>query len=185
MEEIQIKQRLVGAIILVLLAVIFLPMFLDGEGYEAYLDDQVPPVPAALLEPKGIVPGSVLKAGEKGGERLTASPVPRDESVAPKKKVNSVTPQSQSNNQAAESKAGPGSWIVQVASFSQRQNAEKFRDRLQSRGFTAYLESITVKNKPGYRVIAGPFKTKSEAIQNQYQIKAKFSTQGLIREVKE
>ena len=187
MEEIQIKQRLVGAIILVLLAVIFLPMIFDGEGYEAYLDDQVPPVPPALLEPTGIVPGSALDAGETGGKRLAPSSLQKGEERASANKESGLVEKNQSEqkNRTAESSAAKGEWVVQVASFSQRQNAQRFRDELQKGGFTAYIESITVKNKPGYRVIAGPFKTKNEAMQGQQQIQNKFSTQGLVRELKD
>lgn len=56
MEHNPIKQRLVGGIILVSLAVIFLPMVLTERDVHEGPDNAVPPVPAADNKPTTIIP---------------------------------------------------------------------------------------------------------------------------------
>lgn len=53
--------------------------------------------------------------------------------------------------------AGAGSWWVQLASYSDWDNAHRALERGQALGYTGTIQSIAVKGKTWYRVRLGPF----------------------------
>jgi cell division protein FtsN len=60
--------------------------------------------------------------------------------------------------------AGGSSWIVQVGSFAEQQNADKVRNQLRTQGFSAFLS--TSKSSSGstlYRVRIGPQGSRTES----------------------
>jgi len=54
-------------------------------------------------------------------------------------------------------------FIVQAASFLNKQDAENFTALLKTKGYEAYISSATAKNKVWHRIRIGPVKNKSEA----------------------
>ena len=54
-------------------------------------------------------------------------------------------------------------FILQVATLSNTQNAEKLKDHLATLGYIASIQQTGVQNKTRFKVILGPYKTKSAA----------------------
>jgi len=215
--NISLKQRIVGAMVLVSLAIIFVPMILDGEGvFEINQTDTfIPAEPKfnfgnntdqknrasiSAISSRSVVDEKVsivdeisedaLKLvmpdtqAEKNSTKMaeidknftgdTSDDVMPD-SVEPD---STVTEERETENQLAtinkttvneasgekttidvlkESKSQVVKvWAVQLGSFKAKPNAFKLRDELRANGFPSYVESVTTRSGPIYRVRVGP-----------------------------
>ena len=174
-----LKQRLVGAVVLVALAVIFLPMLLDGSGARERLNEDIaipeqPEAPESRLEQDG--PGSDnggaeatlatddfgdggTAAGEDTGEPPAAtqarasvdSPAPEEESAHDE----GMAPAEATDAGDADAAPAEG-WVVQVGSFQRETNAIVLRDRLREAGFDASTEQVEANGGTMWRVWLGP-----------------------------
>ena len=130
-----LQQRLVGAIVLVALGVIFIPALLDGSGYKSRhaRSVEIPQRPAfAPLSQDRVkpIPTPVDKALEQVKQQAKAKAVDKPENLK--------------------------SWMLQVGSFSSRNNADKYRDELRKKGYTAQVIPESSKGKTIYTVRIGP-----------------------------
>jgi len=209
--NIQLKQRLVGAVVLVALAVIFIPMLLSGEGnlggsiddsnIPAEPDFRFPPVPAAPKAPP-VAAAPVVPLGDEEDE----SPAVSGKSV-PEKKVADQSPTkplakvvekapakpiSPPAAKAAPAKAAPAKvepaesgkvsgWVVQVGSFSARNNARALRDKLRKQGYASFVESIKGASGRVYRVRVGPELSKSAADKLRQRLVKEAGLKGLVQ----
>lgn len=144
----RLKQRLLGALVLIALAVIFLPMLLSRE--EAHQQVRVeapamPEMPEVLLAAPETVDGS----GNDEGEVITESNTDAD---TPAKS-------SASDTGHLDERGLPVTWSVQLASFSVPANAHALVQELRERGFNAYART----SDKLYRVFVGPVIERSEA----------------------
>lgn len=180
MEQ-QIKQRLVGAVVLVALAVIFLPMILNGPrvSESGAIPTGVPPepVPSAppALELSAAAPTVLPVEGKPGGVKPAPKPAPGSSSkskaganteasarsIAPPKTTPAAkrAPPEPSPNVSPKptsaKSASPISWTVQVGSFTERAKAFKFRDELRKAKFPAFVVEPP-KGKKYFKVRVGP-----------------------------
>ncbi|WP_137972537.1 SPOR domain-containing protein [Pseudomonas sp. F(2018)] len=172
-----LKQRIVGALVLVALAVIFLPMLFSREDelrqvtVDAPAMPDRPSMPDVALEPV-VVPEPVAE-----DEVPPVEPVPQTSSepiAVPTQPVAEPQAQAQAQppvetpapTQAATKPASgldannlPVSWSVQLASLSSRAGAEKLQQTLRSGGYNAYIRSFDGMN----RVFVGPVIERAEA----------------------
>lgn len=167
-----LKQRVVGALVLVVLGVIFLPMILDFQD-DRRVDtrSQIPAKPnivaSVMAKPKPITD---LPAAKSGGDVYQITE-PDVNSVADTRATASKT--TVLNRQGL-----PAGWIIQVISYSTEASANKFETRLQKAGFKSYMRAAKVSGKNYYRVYVGPFMEKRRAddakrkIDKQYQVKS-------------
>ena len=164
-----LKQRLVGAIVLVSLAVIFIPVILEGPRDEwaprnhtipeppdlAYTAPAELPVPA--LQPDDVAPAT--DSAESRDEPQDAPvPAPVAEHAASEPAVTPPPVEKPPVKQAQSLAAG---WYVQVGSFSQSGNADRLRDRLRKAGLDTHRQATA--GGAGYRVLVGPEKTRELA----------------------
>lgn len=131
-----LKQRIVGTAVLFGLAVIFIPMILDGP-VERSTAPQSTGVPLELPETEEAV-------ADPGSARM------RDTEPAPVRSVPDEAP------------AAAG-WAVQLGSFSARGNADALAGRLLGAGFEAFVQRVQVTNGTMYRVRVGPVADRDEA----------------------
>ena len=181
-----LKQRLVGATVLVALGVIFVPMLLERGNDDARLSVQmeIPPQPdIKFTEPmspqeKPIEPAQPLK------KALELVKKPKAQQSQPelativqeaKPKPKSVKPNlsKKSTTQSKASASTTSQWIVQVGSFSRKANAEVLKDKLKSTDFNAFVETAQANTGPVYRVRIGPLRDRqaAEVIIKQLDIK--------------
>ena len=153
--ESTLKYRIVGATVLLALAVIFVPMILDGSGQETVtkMEMDIPPEPTLIfsdekvIEDKAPAPEfSNTSSPEKTEPVLNIE----DDVVA----ENSVAKDVSSNLQA---------WIVQVGAFGEKEKAVALKDKLIAAKFDALVEAGKSNNKSVYRVKVGPVLTQDEA----------------------
>jgi len=173
-----LKQRLIGAIILISLAVIFLPMLIGSKPTDVEIVDiQIPPPPAdlpnkivTLPEQKTEALAEVKISTASGVKVVVKEPVA---STTPSKKVTVAKELTRKLVQIKQPvipkppKLKPieavSAWVVQVGSFSDGVNAKKLSDKLIKAGFTAFVEESAVKSGAIFRVRVGPELSKAKA----------------------
>ncbi len=177
MMERTLKERIIGAIVLVTFVVLVVPVFLDGppEG-GATVSERVllpgqagqdtktvvlnrerdEPIPAANREENANTPGNV--AVSKPEEEM---PVPVKEPQPARVEAQPVPePQPELTSTAAST---TGMWAVQMGSFSSRENAEKLAADLRKQGFAAFLSQLKTDSGQLQRVRIGPQKDRESA----------------------
>jgi len=157
------KVRMVGAIVLVSLAVIFIPMILDGrEVTEQFVtSSNIPPKPDREFVSK-VIP---LVAEAPRPEEPVTPPVVNPQQAAkvamakeatPKPAVKKATTPESVEPVAEEPRTGLSGWAVQIGSFSSKKNAYALRDKLRKQGFAAFVETLYEQDNPSFRVRVGP-----------------------------
>ncbi len=164
----RVKERLIGAAILVALVVLLVPEFLTGPHHanvapaaaepqsttrtywvDAAHVDSAPPAPqppsasVALPEPLPAAPAAASAPPASAPQSAARAPVP-----AP--------------SQAA-AKAGGAGWTVQLGSFASKANAESLVRQLKSEGFNVYIASVGTAAAQRYRVRLGPIADRGSA----------------------
>lgn len=176
-------QRVVGALVLLALAVIFVPMLLNREDENPQVSMEAPTMPetpaAPVIEPQPVevpTPGSepfpeeyeiIEEAPVTSVETPTTpiepapalaeppvAPAPTQASPAP-----SVPPATAAPEQRLDAANLPVSWSVQLASLSSRENAESLQKTLRTQGYNAYIRTAGGMN----RVFVGPLIERAEA----------------------
>lgn len=153
-----LKQRLVGAVVLVALGVILVPAFLDGTGYKSRHDRNIE-IPEKPLLPK--------LEEVKTKPEVIASPLDIRKKKVEKKKEETPPKPIQS-------------WTLQVGTFAQKENALSFRDELRKEGYLAYLASNETDGNKSYRVRIGPELKKEQLEKVKKKLMAEKKINGFI-----
>ncbi len=194
--DIRLKQRLVGAVVLVALAVIFIPMVLQppervqGPATDIpvqpsgnFKDRLATPVPASVPVPDE-PPRQVMAPSEAASPAASASaPV-----TAIAKEAAPVT--AELSNAEAEvavpdknltTPAGPGAWVVQVGAFGEEANAQTLAKTLRAKGYATFVERFAGKTGPNFRVRLGPFKDRASADALQARLKREDQLAAIVK----
>ncbi len=196
------KQRLIGAAVLISLIVIFVPMLLRGpvENRVVEVPVEIPPKPFQVVGKKK-PDQSAEKIIHSIPEQTSRKPVlvEEGESVASKisdKKTKTVAEQQVKSvdkktsivklpvktELIKESKKNivELAWVVQVGSFSSSKNALALRDKLRAKGYRTFVESISATSGKMYRVRVGPELDKGKVEAAQKKLKQKENLAGQI-----
>lgn len=182
------KQRLIGTIVLGCLALIFIPIFLDGEGIEepAPLSITVPPVPeitvAPLPEPVRPVILSDTDALDINDTAVTTpdlappqqltdlNPAATDAPGQPEADTPQEAPPAAAPVQTASTteprlttQGIPEGWSVKLGTFGDRSNAEALVARLILENYKAYSRPVKAGAQTMLAVYVGPVLTQAEA----------------------
>lgn len=203
-----LKQRLVGALILVALGVVFWPIIFVEPGDEAAAQQaRIPPRPGVAVEPLEVPDLAGLRGSpERQVAQDTASvesvvlPEPEPEAepepeleaepVAPQKNppaaaVVAAKPAARTRSESPEKLAMdadgiPIAWILQVASVSSADKADELRQRLLQVDKKAYVKRVKRGGKDLYRVYIGPKFERAKLEAMQSDIDAKFGVNSMI-----
>jgi len=186
----KLKQRLVGAVVLVSLAVIFIPMLLDGDKHSTMpmFGSNIPDKPDYKFEPLDIPLQPVPAIPEERPvliDKPEAPPVQEAKSPEKAEKPTAPSPASTSADKAetgSTKSAGGTAWVVQVGSFSRSENALALRDKLRTHGFTAFVERVKGGDASIYRVRVGPELKRENAEKALKQLQQKMKLKGIIME---
>lgn len=185
MEQ-QLKQRLVGAIVLVSLAVIFIPVILEGPDDEWSPRDHTIPEPprvdfrAAMELP---LPDSQPDEAATGTAGTEQPNLESDTATAPAEEQ-PEKPQVKPVEQPAPDagKLEPG-WYAQVGSFSQSANAEGLREGINKAGFSAHLQQVASAKGTSYRVLVGPESSRALSEQLLDKLGKTLNSTGIVIEL--
>ena len=176
-----LKKRLIGASVLASLAVIFIPMLLEEDTVidRNIYTSNIPPKTQTIE----LAPDSEIREMEKMQSEAdfgtTIKPVKNtevteiDTSAAPGEKANPVA-------KPLKPRVGLSSWMIQVASFASRDNAQRVVDQLRKASYDTHLETAQVKNRKVYRVRVGPEIDRKNADKIAAQISKKFFVKARV-----
>ncbi|HSG98395.1 MAG TPA: SPOR domain-containing protein [Woeseiaceae bacterium] len=173
------KERIIGAVVLVVFVVLVVPIFLDGppEGGDVVTErvllpgqdgqktqtvvldrDRTDPVPAANT------PQQVTEAArEEPAQQEEEQPVVQRQEplrVPPKPQPEPEEEQPASSPSATST---TGMWAVQVGSFGSKENADKLYRRLRAEGYLPGISTVQTSSGTMYRVRIGPQATREGA----------------------
>jgi DedD protein len=205
------KQRMVGALVLVAVAVIFLPMLFSRQDEARHVQVDAPAAPQApAMSPVKVDPVNVPEQ-----QPLPQEPIPSDEELAPSRQAPSMpiapAPNKPVTQNAPVAKATPApapapapaakatpapaaapaapaadsrvdanglsvSWSVQLASLSNRANADNLQKTLRTQGYNAYIRTSDGVN----RVFVGPLIERAEADRLRDQLDKQQKLKGIV-----
>jgi DedD protein len=206
------KQRMVGALVLIAVAVIFLPMLFSRQDEARHVQVDAPAAPQAPVTPAiKVEPVAVPEQ-----QPLPQEPVPTDEDLAqagqppvnqqppampiapaPSRPAASAPAAKPAPAPAAKPVAAPApaapapaaadpsrvdanglsiTWAVQLASLSNRANADNLQKTLRSQGYNAYIRTSDGVN----RVFVGPVIERAEADRLRDQLDKQQKLKGIV-----
>lgn len=209
MEQ-NLKQRLVGAVVLISLAVIFLPLVFDGQ------QQRIDTAPYAIPEKPviSIVAPDVKPLEQEVAVHAKAISTVEAERAALESQGDQFEHQPESVAQPVESPAvaiaSPGTsseayiaqekkvdqelqgkpveqtvdladaWMIQVGAFSSRDNAMGLQDKLKAGGYPAFVRTSKGASTILYKVYVGPEIRRAQLESQKAELEAKFKLKALI-----
>ncbi|MGO4223430.1 SPOR domain-containing protein [Lysobacter sp. TAF61] len=160
-----LKQRLIGATVLVALAVIFLPMLIKGPAPESGASDvplKLPDAPQGEFETRElplVTPGQAPQGGAVGMDAGDADRLPTVDTTATA--AATATPDAATSSAAGT--AG-GNYAVSFGSYASSADADRVVKALASAQLPGYQEAAPASgSRTLYRVRIGPYATQAEA----------------------
>jgi DedD protein len=193
MEQ-NIKNRLVGTLVIFALAVIFLPMILDGSGmHKEKFEIVIPPPPVIdsnqqfdtkIIELNAraeAIPELEQRYVDEVSSESRVKRTPVTDEMPERKEQKSESTPATATAVVEPARVGGISWVLQIGSFQDRNKALVQRDKLRKSNIAAvFIEQFNVNNKPSYRVRLGPFINREQTRVAQNKIKAKHDIDGII-----
>lgn len=178
------KERLIGASVLIMIAVIFIPMALDdSEPTRTEITvTNIPPRPQTEFSSK-IHPLPGPEDGKAGAQppapdtiapaqpepATAASPQPRHE---PQTTPAEAKPKAPPPAPADAGPVGLAAWVVQLGTFSSKENAEGLNRKLRAAGYASFVEPLMQGTETAFRVRVGPELRKADAERILGQLKS-------------
>lgn len=203
------KQRLIGAVVIVALAVIFVPMLFEDPsvGDLPPVPESIPPAPDlgpdvrsevflgpedsgvggldsgdfTASQPLDLPPAGDLEPADPNG---AAAPGDSGEAGdAPPVALTPAAPEPGLSPEPAPLPANDGmpSWVIQVASLGTPESAGELESRLRDGGFAAFVEKAEVNGKLYYRVRVGPEVDRASAERTAAQLRERHRLDTLIQ----
>jgi len=158
----RLKERLIGAAVLVALGVWLIPWVLDGRVREPEVSavslqlpslEESAPIRSQTIDLDGRI--SAASRTPVGGDSRVAPPKAAASSAAARVADQGSIPldvRASANERGAET----GEWVVQLGSFGESENAERLAARVASYGYDADVSTVRAGGRVMYRVRIGP-----------------------------
>ncbi|WP_411834344.1 SPOR domain-containing protein [Pseudoxanthomonas mexicana] len=153
-----LKQRLIGAVVLIALAVIFLPMLVKGPAPDSGVSDvplEVPAAPGGQYETRELP--LVAPPGQPSGTGALGMPV----ATAPQ------AGEGDANEAVPANGAGPaaaaGNYAVSFGAYATVADAEAVIARLRQAQLPGYREEASINGRGAWRVRVGPYPDRAAA----------------------
>jgi DedD protein len=164
------RRRLVGAIALVVLAVVVLPIILDQKPRPGLqeLTVQIPRQDGGPFKTRVLPPLPAPPAAPPKSESVQANLPPDNLAPAEPAKKESPKPARKASTKARTSEA----FVFQLGVFVNPDNAKQVQDRAASAGIKSYTEQVKGQQGEQTRVRAGPFASRSAAEKARDKLKS-------------
>lgn len=176
-----LQERIVGAVVLVILAILIVPIFLDGPSDESEIisesvtlpgqnnqerkqqtivlerdrTEPVPSAPAATTTAENTPQVAEQKPAQVVEEKPQAKPQPQEAAAS--------TAEAEPATKEPATESSTGMWAVQLGSFSSQENAERLAADLRGQGYAAFLSQLQTDSGSLHRVRIGPQKDRDSA----------------------
>jgi DedD protein len=178
--EVRVRERLIGALVLVAIVVLVVPAILQGRDPEPAPVPGQPPTRQVVVPIGGetpppmeqvLVPEPALPEPESTSKPVApvAEPRPDERPPPPAKTPPPPEPRSAAVEKPAVAKPVPAAsdsataWAVQLGAFSNRAKAEQLVAELQKRRYAAFMLEYRASGKVLYRVRVGPEQDRARA----------------------
>ena len=174
-----LKERIIGAAVLVVFVVLVVPVFLDGPPESGEIVSERVPLPgqAADGETRTVVlerdrdepvpvaaPVAAAEPEDRQPEEAkTAAAVRPDPEPEPEQESRPKPAPAEPAQTAAATESPTGMWAVQLGSFGNQQNAERLAADLRKQGYAAFLSQLSTASGQLHRVRIGPQKDRESA----------------------
>jgi DedD protein len=170
----RLKERLIGAAVLVALGVWLIPWLLDGAGLPPESAEPVLELPAEA--DSAPVRAQTIRLDHAAGEASSQGPstigAPAVAHVAAR-----TNPGPEGSGQAGSGLSGQ--WLVQLGSFGDAANAQQLARRVGEFGHNAAVSDVKASGKVMHRVRLGPYATRGEA----EAVTSSLSVHGFVAQV--
>jgi cell division septation protein DedD len=160
-----LKQRLIGAVVLVALAVIFLPMLIKGPAPDSGVSDvplAVPATPGGQYETRElplVTPGDAPAGGVVGMDNGTPAASASASEAVP---LDAAAADATTGAMLPASTAG-GNFAVNFGAYATPADADAVIARLKQSNLPAFREPATINGKTAWRVRIGPYAERADA----------------------
>jgi DedD protein len=180
--EVRVRERLVGALVLVAIVVLFVPAILRGRDpapaalpeaaptrrVEVPIDSATPVPEEQVLVPEPVLPDAApdvtparVPAPDAGDAKPEVVPPP-----APLPKPRAAPTEPPAKPKAAPAPAATTSaWAVQLGAFSSQAKAEQLVAELRKRRYAAFVLEYRAGGQVLYRVRVGPEQDRARAVE--------------------
>ncbi|MCR8921724.1 SPOR domain-containing protein [Dasania sp. GY-MA-18] len=184
-----VRQRLVGAFVLICLAAILWPV-LFSKNVNPVLDrrSQIPPIPAfekyEIKEP--VKPVNVSEVMHYQAESADDNLKPSSKALAEQSKTPAAAQPDASADKSLPQKPSfteqglPVYWALQLASFSQQDKADRLKQALLAKGYKVDMQTVKTAKGERIRVYVGPKLDKSVLEKIKPAIDKEFKVQSLL-----
>lgn len=171
----QIKNRVVGAVVLFALAIIFLPKIFDGEKESQRREFVSIPKKPQHQQPAikqlnvGVAVDESVKDTLSDSQQNKPRPLSNSKPKVIAAPVVVASP-------AIKAKA----WVIRMGSFGNPQNVKSFVVKLRKKGFSAFSVPTTPRAGITNKVYVGPELNKHKLVSLQPKLKQSFNESGVI-----
>jgi len=171
-----LKERVIGAIVLVIFVVLVVPVFLDGPSTDTRIitesvslpgqNNQVRKSQTIVLERDRTEPVPASANTSTADNKTAATEAEKNPPVAAKKPAavpSKSQPKSADNSKPVPVVSPTGMWAVQLGSFSNQGNADRLAADLRKQGYAAFLSQLQTESGSLHRVRIGPQKSRDNA----------------------
>ena len=196
--DLSLKQRLLGAAVLIALAVIFVPMFISGTAPQKSAEVEttslaIPPAPDREFQqrvlplepppetsPPPAAAGDAVTTVDTGGAAPAVTPTqsaPVADATPPKPAEPTAPAAAEPPPVAATApkplpgQAADGRFFVHLGVYANARNAQDLVATLKKGGYPAFAEASEYQGKPAERVRVGPFADRAAAEASRLRIK--------------
>ena len=153
-----LQERLIGAIVLVVTAVLIVPVFLDGSADEVETVSETVTLPGQNTQQAATQ--KIVLNRDRTEPVPANAPAPASRESVRQKAPSAEAPPPQT---AATMESSTGMWAVQLGSFSSQENAERLAASLRKQGYAAFLSQLETSSGALQRVRIGPQKDRQSA----------------------
>ncbi len=163
-----LKQRLIGAIVLLAIAVIFIPTLLDRQTIEPVdTHSQIPRMPEVVMAPIVVATPPVVESPAPAPTQMF---VPNDDTPA-----NPAPEPPQLNDNGV-----PKGWVLQLVSYTEEIKANQLRDQLIADKQPAFVRVVDTSKGRFYRVYVGPKLDKNKLLSEQQVLDSRYKVKSIL-----
>jgi len=184
----RLKERLIGAAVLLMLAVIFIPMILDNSSQSDSTIDatNIPAKPEGSFSSR-IIPLQEYDKKPDPAATEAVTVISRQENHQ-QAEIESQTATVELNiakqpeiiDSDTTDQVGLTAWVVQLGSFASEANASALNLKLRKAGYAAFVDPLKQKSRIIYRVRIGPELLRSDAQALREKLKMAMQIEGLV-----
>ncbi|MBV1915108.1 MAG: SPOR domain-containing protein [Pseudomonadales bacterium] len=175
------KPRLVGAVIIVAVALVVLPLlFQNPVKYPDVPDFVIPPEPVMPKHVPVETPKEYARLKKRMGELAPKEAVDEQRIETPAEQKKLVTKPNRKEPFELDQSGLPVAWAVQLATFKEYDNAAALRDKLRGAGYNVYTRRISSSAGDKIQILVGPVLGEKKIKALRKKLHDRYELDGLV-----